>query len=1123
MKPLLSVILAVAAVTSSLSAETTYAPRDYSVIPPSPEVASLVKAIDFPIDYFKGIPDISLPIYTVREGALSVPVILQYQGGGIRVDEREGNVGLGWVLHAGGVICRNVYGHPDEMNQSGVKGLFNATEKDRLLREFARNTIADYDPGDINYYRNYRSMQQEYSVAYNEGKADMANDIFKVSCQGINGTFIYNDSREIVLSSPVPVTISSSPVISSYPPEFIVTDAKGTKYYFNGQEQTKYVYYYGSPESLLNDSVYYTSAWHLTKIKNIHNDSIIFKYDSVGQKKRTTGYGETVYEIDNNELDVFIPDNVLSRGQITYYPHRLTSIHSTSITVKFIYGTEKYDQVVRMQITANDEMSEVLRVIEFEYNKYADDSGYKIADDTQVLTGVTDGYGNRYSFSYYDAELPLDFYAQEFCGYYNGKTDNAGLSPVYAVDRGVAPDVAMTGCLKSINYPTGGKTEFIWESHEYGSVGDVEVKSHTTNTVSKIKTDTLVGLLEESGVRKLKITDYKVSGGTFVYLDMTKYFNFNPQILMTTEYEHSHVYDEGTGYLYNYPAVTFKNKDTQAVGYDYVFFLDKNTIETRYGNEPVKVNLSSGSYDIELHYPTDVMYAEEQIEREFRYADADCGRIFLTLSSYTGSTGTTTTNKDYWGGVRISQIKSYADEDSIPIIKQYLYDSEDPAVSSGVVPTLPDYESRYYITCPSLNTLGYENAVVTGIHSHGLYNVPVGNVGVEYSSVTECLQMVDQTSGMPQNTHKIYYRYSTQKSYDKQDYNSTEFRDYQATGTQMWTSLAHRRGNLMQKNYYISTSMTSSESVSYEYNIYEPTELSEFTTDLFRVGDFNPMALSNDYCIGKYSLIPYNKMLKRETLVASGVNETVTEYSYFYDRYSDKIDSQTVRSKTITASNGESKQVFYTYKTTGSGICLDFPETEVTVVGGIITDAKRMEYHDGSNLLKATYRLGCSGESAMWYNLGEKTASVNLLDIISEPEYTYSYDAYGNLVEIRFREEVLASYLWGYRGLYPIVEVKGLPYKSLVSALATIGKHPDHLISSETTGYDYLATLFSALRLALPMYDITTMTYHWILGISSATGSDGSVMYFTYDDWGRLLEETDYNRYFIRKYDYNYQ
>lgn len=44
-----------------------YAPQGYSVISPSPEVASLMKHNEYPVSYFTGQPQINLPIYVVRQ------------------------------------------------------------------------------------------------------------------------------------------------------------------------------------------------------------------------------------------------------------------------------------------------------------------------------------------------------------------------------------------------------------------------------------------------------------------------------------------------------------------------------------------------------------------------------------------------------------------------------------------------------------------------------------------------------------------------------------------------------------------------------------------------------------------------------------------------------------------------------------------------------------------------------------------------------------------------------------------------------------------------------------------------------------------------------------------------
>ena len=62
--------------------------------PPSANAASLGKYGDIPVSYHTGVPGISIPIYTVKQGNLSLPVTLSYHSSGIKVDELASWVGL---------------------------------------------------------------------------------------------------------------------------------------------------------------------------------------------------------------------------------------------------------------------------------------------------------------------------------------------------------------------------------------------------------------------------------------------------------------------------------------------------------------------------------------------------------------------------------------------------------------------------------------------------------------------------------------------------------------------------------------------------------------------------------------------------------------------------------------------------------------------------------------------------------------------------------------------------------------------------------------------------------------------------------------------------------------------
>src|SRR5690606_5816156 len=44
------------------------------------------------------------------------------------------------------------------------------------------------------------------------------------------------------------------------------------------------------------------------------------------------------------------------------------------------------------------------------------------------------------------------------------------------------------------------------------------------------------------------------------------------------------------------------------------------------------------------------------------------------------------------------------------------------------------------------------------------------------------------------------------------------------------------------------------------------------------------------------------------------------------------------------------------------------------------------------------------------------------------------YDQYGNVLQFRKADGIPISYLWGYNGLYPVAELKGVTYGSIPSS-----------------------------------------------------------------------------------------
>src|ERR1700744_1754322 len=79
--------------------------------------------LSFNISHAQGIVNVSpmtgtatayIPIYTISNGQVSIPVGVSYSTNGVKTMDVEGTAGMGWNLEAGGQISRLVRGIPDD-------------------------------------------------------------------------------------------------------------------------------------------------------------------------------------------------------------------------------------------------------------------------------------------------------------------------------------------------------------------------------------------------------------------------------------------------------------------------------------------------------------------------------------------------------------------------------------------------------------------------------------------------------------------------------------------------------------------------------------------------------------------------------------------------------------------------------------------------------------------------------------------------------------------------------------------------------------------------------------------------------------------------------------------------
>jgi YD repeat-containing protein len=450
---------------------------DQSFIPPSPNAQAFETYGNDPVTLFEGVPVISIPIYTVKCGSLTLPISLTYNYNGLLPLQDAGWVGLGWNLNAGGVVSRTVEGGVDGIENSGynynqynlIDTLFNSTTLDSFLQKA-------YNP----------------KLAYGKSSYDMAPDIYDAEFNGYSGKFFWCNNKAYLLSYTKQLGIS----LSSPTGVFTITTDNGTQYIFSSTE-TDTSYYYGGADSIKQS---YISAWMLnTIISADKKDTIQLSYTTNTWKQAQVSY-QTSYTLSTgaqgdwgydpcafpiapsiqsqtlqsircrNSRIVFVPDGTSRTDVIGNYP-RLKEIDvidsvTGSTVKKNIFFYEYFGQRV-----VNPTLFERLALKSF--------SSVNPQLSTDTLT---------YTFKYIhetDSLFPAkNTYGSDYWGFANGSASNGTYLPpptsiFYSpappsgaqfgagVNRAPSFNNSSYGALDTIVYPAGGFTAFQYQQNNF--------------------------------------------------------------------------------------------------------------------------------------------------------------------------------------------------------------------------------------------------------------------------------------------------------------------------------------------------------------------------------------------------------------------------------------------------------------------------------------------------------------------------------------------------------------------------------------------------------------------------------------------------------------------------------
>lgn len=285
-------------------------------IPKRPEVGSLGTFGNTTINYYTGLPEVSLNLFQLQGRELALPVSIGYDATGIRTDELSGSVGIKWILAAGGFVQRELKGLADERTDNGYLKYARETnyfagingsdwaqwseknERDAMPDIFTivipgrtirfvldKNGVAHAIPRD--------NVNITYTTETYDGSQKRINKIDVVTENGTRYTF-GGDPNAIELRTIETLVLSSTfyyKVLQDCPPYtapiWDLPPAGTTHYYYgcNGTMHEAFV-----PAAILEEKKIpqYTSKWNLVSITLPSGEATTFKYRKLADVRYVT-------------------------------------------------------------------------------------------------------------------------------------------------------------------------------------------------------------------------------------------------------------------------------------------------------------------------------------------------------------------------------------------------------------------------------------------------------------------------------------------------------------------------------------------------------------------------------------------------------------------------------------------------------------------------------------------------------------------------------------------------------------------------------------------------------------------------------------------------------------------
>ena len=497
---------------------------EVQLIPASPEVATFGKYGDVPVNKYNGSANVTVPIHEILFDGLLIPIALQYNTSGIRVNQDASSIGLGWNLSPNISITREVNGFEDILPDRGW--IFSKDYLEPKAPVFSPELDGE----------EFEELQNSWRFA----PVDTEPDLYRVSLPTGSVKFILK--KQIDSENKIRATVLNGKNYQIYYDiegnYFSVKSPDGFFYKFDNREySTGYSSWDASPSNLTEEGALVgipnwatsqtrkmTSTWKITRISSPYGRSLEMSYDEgffLSYPSYTERYlmynGRGDDNTESSGINEPVGSPLMSASFNAFHVSYLTRISGDFGEVSFVLE-DRHDLLSPAEfsrlanktwepaVTPNEFIAKKVSSVVLKapdgsevkratlHHSYFNSQWEENIDQVSYIRLKLDKVSieeKTYNFNYHKPDqLPRkDSKSTDFWGFYNGKENRVRIpsgnrfvlrysilsSSRYTfeqfrkwrgADRSADIQYGKVGILEEVIYPTGGKSIFSYEGHQ---------------------------------------------------------------------------------------------------------------------------------------------------------------------------------------------------------------------------------------------------------------------------------------------------------------------------------------------------------------------------------------------------------------------------------------------------------------------------------------------------------------------------------------------------------------------------------------------------------------------------------------------------------------------------------